>query len=401
MANSSSKTLLLVTIAAALVALSFSDASASRVRSSGTGEGLKLVAEIPFRDGTHMETATIRGRDYAFVSEIAGTGKLRVIDISKPEKPRQVAEIPCNGYQGNLQLSHDKKTLLIGIDSPSSGGCMPGGMMGFVTVDISDPTRPRAVGYAEEPNGSHSLAAHPRKPFVYNGEGFPETAGAMQVWSIKNPAKPKLVNTVDTGVHSPHDLAFNRTGSMLATANAVDFHLMDTRNPVEPKILHTTQCPGCLHTHEARFTPDGKRLIVNDEHPANACPGGALYFYDIVKSGDTRGLELTGIYTGSEVGPNANKEPGTKCTPHIFDISSDGTRLASSWHEGGIKYLDITGTNGVSAGTSVVVPGGPQQLGWYTSESSFAFTAKMHKGPYIYVVDMNHGFQVFKVASEA
>ena len=274
---------------------------------------------------------------------------------------------------------------------------MPAGLMGFVTLDISDPTRPRPIGYAEIPRGSHSLAAHPRKPFVYNGDGFPEAPGEMQVWSIKNPAKPKLITTLDTGVHSPHDLAFNRDGSMLASANAVNIHLMDTSNPMDPRVVHTTQCPGCLHTHEARFTPDSKRLIVNDEHPNNVCPGGALYFYDIVDALGSPSLQLTGTYTAAEAGLNPNNEVVTKCTPHIFDMSNDGTKLAASWHEGGIRYLDISESSGVTAGTRNIVPGGPTELGWYASEGGYAFSAKMHKGPYIYVVDMNLGFQVFKV----
>lgn len=274
---------------------------------------------------------------------------------------------------------------------------MPAGLMGFITVDISNPTRPRPVGYAEIERGSHSLAAHPTKPYVYNGDGFPEAPGEMQVWSIKDPSKPNLVTTIDTGVHSPHDLAFSRDGSMLATANAVDLHLMDTRDPKNPSIVHTTQCPGCVHTHEARFTPDGQRLIVNDEHPNNVCPGGALYFYDLEKAGSDYGLELTGTYTIGEVGPNAAGEVVTKCTPHIFDISGDGTKVATTWHQGGIRYLDISRSGGVTVGMLALVPGGPQELGAYTSERGFAFSAKFHKGPYIYVVDTNLGFQVFEI----
>ena len=388
-------------VAAFLVMGPVSGAPAERARSTGTGSGIELVAEIPFDNGTHLETATIQGRDYAFASEITtGAGKLRVIDISAPEKPKVVATLPCNGNQGNLQLSHDQKTLVIGIDVPSDGGCMPAGLMGFVTVDISSPKRPKVLGYAEIARGSHSLAAHPKKPFVYNGDGFPEAPGEMQVWSIENPVKPKLVTTVDTGVHSPHDLAFNRTGSMLATANAVNLHLMDTSNPSEPVIEHTTQCPGCLHTHEARFTPDSKRLIVNDEHPNNVCPGGALYFYDVTGTSGAHGLTLTGAYTGTEVGVTGNNSVPTKCTPHIFDISNDGTKVAATWHQGGLKYLDVTATAGVTMGARTIVPGGPTELGWYVTDGGYTFAAKIHTGPYIYVVDTNVGFQVFKISSQ-
>jgi hypothetical protein len=379
----------------------------SPVDAAGTGEGIKLVAEVPFLNGSHQVFTTIRGRDYAFVSELNGLlSQLRVIDVTNPTNPKVVATSPCTGYQGNVQVSHDKKTLVVGIDDDLGGGgsgtktsCPVAGKtgVGFITIDISDPTHPKPVGFADIPKGSHSLATHPTKPFVYNGEGFPEAPGRMQVWSIKNPARPKLVNTLDTGVHSPHDLAFNKTGDMAATANVVNLHLLDTSDPANPKIVHTTQCPGCLHTHEARFTPDGKRLVVNDEYPIPApCPGGLMYFYDITHKGSSYGLDLTGTYTIGDRVTNSHGDVPTLCTPHIFDISSDGTRIASSWHEGGLRYLDITESAGVTAGAQQTVPGGVTEVGYYSNPGGDAFSAKIYKG-YIYLVDLTVGLQIFKI----
>lgn len=207
---------------------------------AGQAEGLELVAEIPLDTATHMETATIKGREYAFVSETGGAGKLHVIDITDPERPKKISAVPCNGSQGNVQVSHDKKTLVIGMDV-SLVGCTGVDVNGFVTIDISDLRNPRVVGFAENQGASHSVATHPTKPYVYNGEGFPKAPGRMQVWSIKDPSKPKLVTVLDTGAHSPHDLAFNRDGSMMATANAINLHLLDTTTPSDPKILYTTQ----------------------------------------------------------------------------------------------------------------------------------------------------------------
>ncbi|HVF51978.1 MAG TPA: hypothetical protein VNC78_00045 [Actinomycetota bacterium] len=365
---------------------------------AGLGEGLKLLATVPLESGTHMELATIKGRDYAFVSEIArGSGTFNVIDVTTPAKPKLVAEIPCGGNQGNVQISHDLKTAIVGIDEPSIGGCLPPGMMGFVTIDISDPKRPRPLGYAENLRGSHTIATHPTKPYVYNGEGFPEAPGAMQVWSIEDPAHPELVTTVDTGAHSPHDISFNKDGSMAATANVINVHLMDTTDPEAPKIVHTTQCPGCLHNHEARFTPDGKRLVVNDEYPASAaCPGGFMYFYDVTESATGPSTSLVGLYTPGDKGANAHNEAGAFCTAHVFDISKDGTKIAASWHAAGIKYLDISEVSGVAVGRDRAPGGGVVELGWYTSRGADAFSAKFFKGPYIYSVDYNHGFQVYR-----
>ena len=366
---------------------------------SGSGEGLKPVALVEYPSGSHVALATIKGRDYAFAAEQGSTGKLRVIDVTNPERPIVKAEILCGSGQGNIQLSPDKKTLLLGLDSGESMGVCPSrGQPGFATIDISKPTVPRPVGFAVNLRGSHSLAVHPTKPIVYNGSGFPEPRGEMEIWSIKDPAKPKLMNTVPTGAHSPHDLSFNRTGTMAATANVVSFQLWDTRNPVEPKLLSEAQCPGCQHTHEARFTPNGKRLVVNDEMIAGggvyACPGGALYFYDVAEDGSS--VALTGVYSISEVGVNAALAPGF-CTPHVFDISDDGTKVAAAWHSGGIRYLDISKASGATVGEGSTGADGVKELGWYLPPGGDSFTAQFHKGPYIYAVDSNRGLEVLKI----
>ena len=370
------------------------------------GTGLDLVATIPYLEGTHMEHATINGRDYAFTAtQSTDVADLRVIDVTEPERPKVVAKITCGSFQGNIQISADKRTLVLGVDRMTMDGtCVRSPGEGFVTIDISNPTKPKPIGFASIDGGSHSTATHPTKPIVYNApEGSPipdRRPAVLEVYSIANPAKPKLLNTVELpGVHSPHDISFSKDGSMAAFANISAFHVVDTSDPVKPVIETTTQCPGCQHTHEARFTPDGKTLVVNDEAmvPAYPCPGGALYFYDVVGPRGSRTVELAGLYSPSSVGVNAANSAGF-CTPHVFDISSDGTKLAASWHTGGLRYIDITDHGGVTVGNAWSSGGeGPREVGSYTTETADYFTAKVYKGPYIYTHDMNTGFQIFKI----
>lgn len=402
-------------LAPSLVALSLvpslvggGPAAATRAARQGTGTGLELVATVPYSDGTHIVTGTIKKRDYVFAASAAASGPsdVRVIDVTVPERPRVVASIPCGEYQGHLQLSHDKKTLIVGVDRPAGGGtCMPPGEQGFATIDISNPRKPKPAGYAAIAGGSHSTAAHPRKPLVYNapeGSPVPERSPAdMEVWSIKKPAKPKLVSTVAMpGQHSPHDISFSKNGRMAATANISSFHVLDARKPADPTVVFSGQCPGCQHTHEARFTPDMKTLVVNDEALAGPypCPGGALYFYDLTISDGAAEAALTGTYSIGEAGATGTTEAGF-CTPHVFDISRDGTRIAASWHAAGVRYLDITNREGYTVGADSPSGGGVRELGSYTSEGGDSFTAKFLRGPYIYSVDIPTGLQIFKVMS--
>jgi hypothetical protein len=378
-------------------------------RAEGTGKGLELVATVPYQGGTHLVTATLKGRDYVFAST-AGAGafpELRVIDVTTPEKPRVVALLHCGGYQGHLQLSADKKTLILGVDSDAGpGACIPEGKQGFITIDVSNPVKPKPIGYAVIAGGSHSTAAHPTKPYVYNApEGSPvpdRTPADMEVWSIANPSKPKLVDTISmTGLHSPHDISFNKDGSMAATANISTFNLLDTSDPAHPRVELTAQCPGCQHTHEARFTPDGKTLVVNDEALSGVypCPGGALYFYELTGTTGAHEAELAGTYSPGDVGPTAAGDAGF-CTAHVFDISKDGTKIAASWHAAGVRYLDITNHDGVARGADSSATQGVRELGSYTTKGGDNFSAKFLRGPYIYAVDIPTGLQIFKITGD-
>lgn len=396
---------------ASIVLGAFGTAGAAPRADDATGHGLKLVASVPYLNGTHLVTTTIKGRDYIFAAtQASGAADLRVIDVTSPTHPKVKAVLKCGSFQGNLQISADNKTLVVGVDGQAQDGfCIDGLNEGFATLDISDPSKPRPIGFASIPGGSHSTATHPLKPFVYNapeGSVVPDRTpkGQLEVWSIANPSRPKLVNTVEMpGIHSPHDISFSKDGSMAAIASISGFQLVDTSDPANPKIEFNSQCPGCQHAHEARFTPDAKTLVVNDESMTGAvypCPGGAMYFYDIKGSPGSRTAELAGTYAVGDIGVTADNEPGF-CTPHVFDISDDGTRIAASWHAAGVRYLDITGHTGQTLGTTWSSGAGAVvESGSYVESGSDFFTAKFVDGPYIYAVDMTQGLQIFKIIED-
>src|SRR5687768_8602569 len=172
-----------VVVALCLGAIAISAATAPA--QSGLGEGLKPVGFVPYTNGSHLALATIEGRDYAFAAEQgSAVGKVRVIDVTQPTRPRVLDEIQCGTGQGNVQITPDKKTLVLGLDGGANGGICALGQPGFATIDISNPARLRPVGFAVNPRGSHSLAMHPTEPIVYNGSGFPEPNGEMEIWSL-------------------------------------------------------------------------------------------------------------------------------------------------------------------------------------------------------------------------
>ena len=406
-----SKKWLAATLVAGLAATAFAGPSASAKRNpaplEGKGEGLKLIANIPWEGGTDMEFATIKGRDYAFAGSEASTtakgGGLHVIDITNPAKPKEVAHLKCAMSQADIQISYDQKTLIMAADS--SGGpeaCLATTRLGFMTVDIRNPRKPKPIGFADIPRGSHNTTAMPNAPYVYNSDSdLGAKVGEIQIWSIKDPAKPKLVNTVKNQAGlSPHDLSFSPDGKLMVTAGINRIDIFDTSDPENPVLKLVTQCPGCTITHDAKFTPDMKHVIVGDEGGGGAtypCPGGALYFYDFQVQGGQPLMTLTGVYEPAEAAKTDNGPGG--CTSHVFDISDDSTKLSISWYTAGTRYLDISGMVGPTVGPAGS-PAGVTELGWFEPVGGSSWSSKMYKGPYIFSNDMHRGFDVYQIDSK-
>ena len=372
----------------------------------GEGVGLKIIGNVGYSSGSDMEFATIKGRDYAFAGSFAPLkdgGGLHVIDITNPEKVKQVAHLECTVYQSDIQISHDQKTLLMAADS--AGGpeaCLATGKAGFMTVDIRNPKKPKAIGMAVIPRGSHNVTAHPTKPYVYNSDsdvGNPR--GEIQIWSIKNPAKPELVNTVQALGHSPHDISFDKKGNRIVTAGVDNIEIYDSSDVENPSLAMTFQCPGCSITHDAKFTPDDAGLVIGDEGGGGApypCPGGALYFYRLeadfvpVLTGiyEPGEVAIAGLQSGSQGGPGA-------CTSHVFDFDDKGENISISWYTAGTRYLSLGDRTGAAFGENSA--GNITEAGWFRPDGGSSWSSKIYKNPnYIFSNDIQRGFDVFKVA---
>lgn len=370
----------------------------------GVGRNMKIVANIPYAGGTDMEFATIKGHDYAFTGAAPGVGgaKLggfRVINIDNPEKPKLTAYLNCSLYQADIQLSHDKKTAFMAADS--AGGpdsCLAVGKEGFLAIDIRNPKKPKAIGFGDT-GSSHNITTHPTKPYIYNSSSalVPGASSKIQIWSIKNPAKPEMINTFNSLPHAPHDISFNSDGTKIVTAAISHFDMYDTSDVENPSLMWTGQCPGCSITHDAKFTPDDNGLIIGDEGGGGGtypCPGGALYFYQIQGG---RAPVLTGAYEPDRiVFPREGQQAAGSCTSHVFDISDDGKKVAISWYAAGTRLLNVEAMMGGAFGENAT-PGGISELGFFQPDGGVSWSSKFFKGEkYIFSNDTVRGFDVFK-----
>ncbi len=393
-------------VVGALLAGGIATGSPKRAPLTGEGEGMKLVANIPYEGGTDMEFMTYKGRDLAFVGAAPGVGgaehgAMRVIDITNPEKPVLKATLNCSLYQSDIQISHDQKTLIMGADSVGGpDACLAVGKAGFMTVDISNPYKPQPIGFAEIALGSHNITAHPTKPYIYNSDSE-RTNANIEIWSIKNPAKPVKVNDFASIPHSPHDISFNKSGSRAVTAARTHFDILDTSDPENPVLLFAGQCPGCYLTHDAKFTPDEKYIVLGDEANGGstyACPGGALYFYELQGTEEQPIAVLAGAYEPGEFVTARDGDLPGACTSHVFNFSPDGKQIAISWYTAGTRVLDISNMQGVTVGDQ---GNGVREIAWFLPDEGITWSSKFYKNPnYVFSNDEHRGFDVFKLTAK-
>ena len=369
----------------------------------GEGVGLKLVKNLGYDFGTDMEFATIGGKHILFAASAAPVkdgGGLHIVDTTNPAKPKEISHLKCSLYQGDVQVSFDKKYVYLAADS--AGGpesCLAVGKLGFMIIDVTNLKNPKPVGFAEIPRGSHNITAHPRKPYVYNSDSDLANSGLgiIEIWDVKNPRKPKKVNQISVGVHSPHDVSFNKQGTLAVTAAISHLDVLNTSDPKNPSLVFTGQCPGCSITHDAKFTPDGKKVLIGDEAGGGGtfpCPGGALYAYTVEGTETQPVLIPQGTYWPNEIVAAQGTTPGS-CTSHVMDVSDDGKKLAISWYSSGTRYLDISNTLGATLGENGT---GIKELGWFIPEGSSSWSSKFHPSEkYIYSNDIKRGLDVYQI----
>ena len=397
-------------LAASLLLLVFVSSAHARIVPGlrDDASGMDQTATFGYDDGMHLAVTKSNGRHYVITSAAALTDNagLRFFDVTDPQRPKLVATLPCTGGQGFLQISHDDNTLIVGEGvAHGASPCMGPGKRGFYTIDIRDPRNPKPLGYAVgQRSGGHTVTAHPTKPIVYMSYGeyvTPPAPAAFEVWSIKNPAKPKHLATPSvTGYHGPHDFAFSADGTRAVAASMTAIQVLDTTDPAKPKEIQVTQCPGCSHNHEAHFTPDQKHVIVSDEASGGAgapCPLGGLHFYTWDPEAEAP-MEWIGQWQPAEFVVPADAPTNVPlCTSHVFGVSPDGTKVVASWHTAGVRVVDITDMEGVGIGAQ---GDGAKEVAYHVPQGADSWSAKFDlRGKYVYVNDRFAGFQVYRLAS--
>lgn len=365
-------------------------------------DNVKELGQVPYVGGTELATdgsgkwlisgsldgENNRGQDKTL-------GGLRLMDISKGGKPKLVSFLNCPGNDNDVEFIKPGLAIM----GFHNNICAPSAGNGFVTVDLSNPSKPRILG-ALNTGKNHTFKPIPDTDYVY-------TAGAALVGGtnagpaivdVSNPAKPKIVGKSQTLTMDCHDISFYVKGDtrLAFCAGAIgtgEVQIWDISDPLAPAQLGKIVNPAIQYSHYAVASPDGKLLAIDDEafaaHDCNTglSPTGRVWIYDI--SNPQLPL-LQSSYApprGGDGTSNIGTLPGwvdSWCLSHGLDWAPKGHNLAVTWFTGGWSVLNLDN------------PLMPEEVAYFQAENSATYSV-LWAGKYLYSNDMHRGTEGFSI----
>jgi len=393
-------------------------------------QNLHLLASLP--------KSGVVNSDLAFWGQLAFAGNyrgFRVIDISDPETPQVLADVLCNGPQGDVSVWEN--LLFLSNDTPqTTEGCAgsantnytrtPNAFEGIRIFDVSNPASPQFVKAVRTDCGSHT---HTLVPDLANNRvllyiaSYALTTGSLGP-DCQNPhAKISIVavpldapqnasvteHPLDPGTTALvgndilpgfglltttgcHDINVFLELNLAAASCLSEAQLWDISNPANPVFLYRIDNPNVEVWHNGAFTWDGEVVVFADELDGAALPGGCvdpgtlggrLWFYQA-----SNGAEL-----GSFKIPRS--QPANQlCTAHNFNIlptRSDRYVLIGAWYQAGTSVVDFTD------------PASPVEIGYYDAQvptGANTWSSYWYNN-FIYASDIGRGVDIFLLSDDA
>jgi hypothetical protein len=402
---------------------------------TGAGKNMKAVANVPYdikpgatrgMAGTDIEFARIGGKDYAF----SGTyfNGLQIVDVTNPETPVKTAVYDCAILQGDVQVFKQGERVLATYTADSrlnatgaASRCavengVVAGKAGTFLVDVTDPAKPTNVGFIEVGRGSHNMTVHPSGDFLYNSNSdlITSTSPQIEIFDIRNLADVKNTNfkipfaPLSLGSES-HDITFNEDGTRAYSAALSQTLVLDTTDPMAPKLIKQILDPTVQLSHGADpITLTSKAgvertfLMISDEQAGAAtgtnCPGGGVHIYEITGALEANPKKVGTWFIG-QTGPSV-----ATCTAHVFRMHGDQGLFTIAWYDQGVRVVDVQGLAEQNSTVPFVVSGdgfGIREIGAYTFEDSNTWSFKTNRietdgSFYGFGNDLGRGLDVYR-----
>lgn len=384
---------------------------------------------------------------YAYVGNYAG---FRIFDIKAPGNPKLVADVACNGSQGDVSVyggllfrSVDTPQSSATCNSTNSNANTAGTFEGIQVFDVSNPASPSVVAFIPTDCGSHTNTLVPdpanERVFLYissyplSGSSIGPASNCLDLESggghgyvsivevpLSNPtnwsvgkyfldgATQLSVYDLDAGFGTPpgtlgthsfvacHDISVNTALGLAAAACLGEAQLWDISDPANPMFLWRFDDPALVDNnvdlwHSAAFSWDGKVVAFGDES------GGGAFARCVDPTSDNGRVWFLDTETGSFLANYKipRSEPGT-CTAHNFNFipQRHGMKtLVMGNYTGGTTVVDV---NALIAGASEA----DAEVGFYRQGSGNNWSSYWHDGA-IYANGTGRGMDVFKLSDSA
>ena len=390
-------------------------------------QNMKLLGNSP-------RTTQVSQSDLAFWGRTLYAGNyegFRVLDISWPSQPLQVADVRCNGAQNDVGVWGD--LVFLSVDRPQTApecsADTPGntpGWEGIRIFDAGDRTDPEFVTAVATDCGSHThtvvpdldenrvllyVSSYPSSPTTFGDTPYGTSCrrlnadgsqGHSKISIVEIPldapeearviAEPEfeLSDFGNPGQRGCHDITVFMELEQAGAACLSEGQLWDISDPERPKTTRRVFNPAIDIWHSAAFTWDGEIVIFGDEFAGGGGPGctnpqdtiGRVWFYDREDGGGPLGSYKIPRPQGSQI-----------CTMHNFNVipTRRGYTLVSASNMGGTTVVDFTD------------PSRPREIGYYDSHTpanASPWSSYWYNG-FIYVNDRARGVDVLLLADRA
>lgn len=425
-------------LALALVVSLTTAADTAEPAAIDTGNGT-LVAHLDFDGASEVDWD---GERYAYVGQINGKynrgnvaegqeGGLRVVDLvgdpaAGVEQFEQVGYLNCPGtdnyvrymdpevFSPNLgrkfvAMAHHGNlcTAEALLDEGERLSGSYGGQNGVAVVDVTDPTAPEIVDVVAHWS-SHTVMPHPTEPYLYvlpggltNGSRGTSRISPTGIVKVAEDGTLEYVKEFEHNITGCHDLGFTADGEYAYCAGAGEIQTWDTSDAANPQVVRSGSIvnPAIMFPHNAVVSPDGTKLLINDEaFGFHTCEGnaadlyGSLWIYDI---SDPEVPVLAGRISPPKRSGKVGTYPGwvqSWCAAHNYNFVPGTDIVVASWFAGGWTAHDIS--NPLLPELVAAHQPAPGEDG----DPSVLWSAHYYGG-YIVTGDMGKGTEIYDVPS--
>jgi hypothetical protein len=369
---------------------------------------------------------------------------VHVIDVTVPGEEVRASVYECGLYQGDIQIftrddlpgrtfATTTQDSLASIGNRRNDSCYraagakvnQSSGYGTFIFEITDPTAPVTLGFANFTKGSHNMTVHPSGKYLYNSNSELITtalSAAIEVTDITDLTAPKPVTTLrlparpGLGTES-HDITFSADGTRAYSAALSQTVIIDTSKPAAPSIITSFVDPAINVEHQADpitivdpILGERDFLIVEDEFAGAAgaeqtCPSGGVHVWDItdetlpVKVGYWNIDDVTSTEPNDVVNHDQLILENGSCTAHVFQLHPDEQLMTIAFYTQGVSVVDLSGLVGVALGANGV---GMKEVAFahFADSNTWAVKAPSvtRNGTFaMYGNDQNRGFDGYAV----